>query len=104
VIAIDKLSNRAKCERASEIKGLRKRVAFPPKTGLYLGKRIRIGRSGLEEDPDWRIRIGTGSSGNSNEGAPPFISTIPVPSQETHEDTWQGRKLAEEAQDKLGSR
>ena len=48
MIVVDKLSDRAKCERASEIKGLRKRVGFLPKIGLCLGK----------EDPDWKIRIG----------------------------------------------
>jgi len=66
-------------------------------------KRIRFGRSGFEEDPDWRIRIGTGSTGNSKEGAPPLSFQDPTLSQETHEDPWKGRKLPEEAQDKLDS-
>lgn len=51
MVAIDKLSNRAKCERPSEIKGLRKGEVFLPKIELYLGKwkrRIQIRGSGLE--------------------------------------------------------
>jgi hypothetical protein len=56
-------------------------------------KRIRFGRSGFEEDP---VEI-------ARKKPPPFISTTPGSSQETHEDTWKGRKLAEEAQDEVDS-
>ena len=46
MIAIDKILDRAKYKRGSEIKRLKKRVGFPPKTGIYFGK------SDPEEEPD----------------------------------------------------
>ena len=38
IIEVDKIPDEAKCEWGSEIKRLRKRIEFPPRTGMGLGK------------------------------------------------------------------